>query len=137
MNTGQVAIEHNKPLVKAIAAAVAGNALEFYNFIIYSFFAVYIAQSFFPSTNNDKYTSLFAAGAVYGVCFFVTVRWFIYWCLSRQERSPCSDVNDNSINYSVNAGTGCYIQYRINNMNLRSFFLQPFDAVIIDMNEKC
>ena len=70
MNTGQVAIEHNKPPAKAIAAAVAGNALEFYDFIIYSFFAVYIAQSFFPSTNNDKYTSLLAAVAVYGVGFF-------------------------------------------------------------------
>ena len=47
MNTGQVAIEHNKPPAKAIVAAVAGNALEFYDFIIYSFFTVYIAQLFF------------------------------------------------------------------------------------------
>ena len=68
MSTGQVAAEHNKPPAKAIAAAVAGNALEFYDFIIYSFFAVYIAQSFFPI--GDRYTSLLASVAVFGVGFF-------------------------------------------------------------------
>ncbi|NUE66642.1 MFS transporter [Snodgrassella sp. ESL0253] len=68
MNTGQAAVEHNKPPAKAIAAAVAGNALEFYDFIIYSFFAVYIGQSFFP--NNDAFISLLTAVAVYGVGFF-------------------------------------------------------------------
>ncbi|PIT51043.1 MFS transporter [Snodgrassella communis] len=68
MSTGQVAVEHNKPPAKAIAAAVAGNALEFYDFIIYSFFAVYIAQSFFPI--GDRYTSLLASVAVFGVGFF-------------------------------------------------------------------
>lgn len=68
MNTGQEAVEHNKPPAKAIAAAVAGNALEFYDFIIYSFFSVYIAKSFFP--NDDKFISLLTAVAVYGVGFF-------------------------------------------------------------------
>ena len=32
----------------AVAGAVAGNALEFYDFVIYAFFAVYIGKSFFP-----------------------------------------------------------------------------------------
>lgn len=68
MNTGQEAVEHKKPPAKAIAAAVAGNALEFYDFIIYSFFSVYIAKSFFP--NDDKFISLLTAVAVYGVGFF-------------------------------------------------------------------
>ncbi|PIT40828.1 MFS transporter [Snodgrassella alvi] len=68
MNTGQEAVEHRKPPAKAIAAAVAGNALEFYDFIIYSFFSVYIAKSFFP--NDDKFISLLTAVAVYGVGFF-------------------------------------------------------------------
>ncbi|PIT14437.1 MULTISPECIES: MFS transporter [Snodgrassella] len=68
MSTGQVALEHNKPPAKSIAAAVAGNALEFYDFIIYSFFAVYIGKSFFPS--GDGYVSLLSALAVFGVGFF-------------------------------------------------------------------
>lgn len=68
MNTGQEAVVHKKPPAKAIAAAVAGNALEFYDFIIYSFFSVYIAKSFFP--NDDKFISLLTAVAVYGVGFF-------------------------------------------------------------------
>lgn len=68
MSTGQVAVEHNKPPAKSIAAAVAGNALEFYDFIIYSFFAVHIGESFFPA--NDGYISLLSALAVYGVGFF-------------------------------------------------------------------
>lgn len=57
-----------KPPIKAIAAAVAGNALEFYDFIIYSFFAVYIGRTFFPTT--DDTTSLLASVAVFGVGFF-------------------------------------------------------------------
>ncbi|PIT53390.1 MFS transporter [Snodgrassella alvi] len=68
MSTGQVALEHNKPPAKSIAAAVAGNALEFYDFIIYSFFAVYIGKSFFPAGN--EHVSLLASVAVFGVGFF-------------------------------------------------------------------
>lgn len=68
MNTGQEVVEIKKPPAKAIAAAVTGNALEFYDFIIYSFFSVYIAASFFPT--DDEFTSLLAAVAVYGVGFF-------------------------------------------------------------------
>lgn len=68
MDSGQAVEEIKKPPAKAIAAAVTGNALEFYDFIIYSFFSVYIAATFFP-TGND-FTSLLAAVAVYGVGFF-------------------------------------------------------------------
>ncbi|MEN5278472.1 MFS transporter [Brucella sp. TWI432] len=57
-----------KPPVKAIAAAVAGNALEFYDFIVYSFFAVYIGQTFFPL--GSETASLLASVAVFGVGFF-------------------------------------------------------------------
>ena len=35
----------------AVAATVAGNALEFYDFLVYSTFATYIARAFFPSGN--------------------------------------------------------------------------------------
>jgi hypothetical protein len=33
----------------AVAATVAGNALEFYDFLTYSTFAVYIGRAFFPT----------------------------------------------------------------------------------------
>ncbi|MCP1771429.1 MFS family permease [Neisseria perflava] len=67
-NTLQQAQVAEKPPVKAIAAAVVGNALEFYDFIIYSFFAVYIGHTFFPT--GDDTTSLLASVAVFGVGFF-------------------------------------------------------------------
>ncbi|OBA09780.1 MFS transporter [Acinetobacter calcoaceticus] len=52
---------------KAVAAAVAGNALEFYDFVIYAYFAVYIGKAFFPVTG--EYGSLMAAVATFGVGF--------------------------------------------------------------------
>jgi MFS family permease len=53
---------------KAVAAAVAGNALEFYDFVIYAYFAVYIGKTFFPV--EGEFGSLLAAVAVFGVGFF-------------------------------------------------------------------
>jgi MFS family permease len=53
---------------KAVAAAVAGNALEFYDFVIYAYFAVYIGKTFFPV--QGEFGSLLAAVAVFGVGFF-------------------------------------------------------------------
>ena len=53
---------------RAIAATVAGNALEFYDFLSYSFFAVYIGKAFFPSGN--ALTSLLLSLATFGVGFF-------------------------------------------------------------------
>lgn len=53
---------------KAIAAAVAGNALEFYDFVIYAFFAVYIGRTFFPL--GGEAASLLASVATFGVGFF-------------------------------------------------------------------
>jgi MFS family permease len=50
-----------------VAATVAGNALEFFDFVTYAFFAVYIGQTFFPST--DPYSSLLASVGVFGVGF--------------------------------------------------------------------
>lgn len=51
-----------------IAAAAAGNALGFYDFLIFSFFAIPIGQAFFPS--HDPSTSLLSSLAVFGVGFF-------------------------------------------------------------------
>jgi MFS transporter, MHS family, citrate/tricarballylate:H+ symporter len=50
-----------------VAAVVVGNALEFYDFLTYSFFAVYIGRTFFPS--NDPAVSLLASLGTFGVGF--------------------------------------------------------------------
>jgi MFS family permease len=53
--------------VRIVAATVAGNALEFYDFITYAFFAVYIGQAFFPA--STPWGSLLLSVAVFGVGF--------------------------------------------------------------------
>ena len=50
-----------------VAAVVVGNALEFYDFLTFSFFAVYIGRAFFPS--NDPSASLLASLATFGAGF--------------------------------------------------------------------
>ena len=51
-----------------VAAVVIGNALEFYDFLVYATFAVYIGHVFFPA--GSEYSSLLASVAVFGVGFF-------------------------------------------------------------------
>jgi MFS family permease len=51
-----------------VFAVAAGNALGFYDFLIFSFFAIPIGQAFFPS--HDPSTSLLSSLAVFGVGFF-------------------------------------------------------------------
>ena len=51
---------------KQIAAVAAGNALEFYDFVTYSFFAVQIGRSLFP---GDASHSLIYSLATFGVGF--------------------------------------------------------------------
>jgi MFS family permease len=51
----------------SVAAAVAGNVLEFYDFTTYTFFAVMIGQHFFPS--KDPFISLILSIATFGVGF--------------------------------------------------------------------
>jgi MFS family permease len=51
----------------SVAAAIAGNVLEFYDFTTYSFFAVMIGQHFFPS--KDPFVSLILSIATFGVGF--------------------------------------------------------------------
>jgi MFS family permease len=46
-----------------LAATVAGNAIEFYDFLCFSFFAVYIAKAFFPGT--DPFYDLLKTLAVF------------------------------------------------------------------------
>ena len=52
-----------------VLAVSAGNALEFYDFLTYGFFAAQIGRAFFPST--DPTASLLAALATFGVGFLM------------------------------------------------------------------
>ena len=59
--------EGRSPLTKQqIAAVAAGNALEFYDFVTYSFFAVQIGRTLFP---GDASQSLILSLATFGVGF--------------------------------------------------------------------
>ncbi len=51
----------------ALLATLAGNTLEFYDFITYTFFAVYIGKAFFPT--NSEFASLLLSVATFGVGF--------------------------------------------------------------------
>ena len=50
---------------KVVVAAVLGNALEFYDFAAYAFFAVYIGQAFFPA--STAVASLLLSLGAFGV----------------------------------------------------------------------
>jgi MHS family citrate/tricarballylate:H+ symporter-like MFS transporter len=52
-----------------VAAVTAGNALEFYDFLTYAFFAAQIGRTFFPST--DAAASLLASLATFGAGFLM------------------------------------------------------------------
>ena len=52
---------------RIVVAAVAGNAMEFYDFTTYAFFAVYIGKTFFPA--STPFMSLLLSVAVFGVGF--------------------------------------------------------------------
>jgi len=60
---------HPKLERKAVAAVVLGNALEFYDFTIYAFFAVPIGNAFFPSKNATD--SLLASLALFGLGYIM------------------------------------------------------------------
>src|ERR1700761_874706 len=53
--------------VRTVLAASAGNALEFYDFVTYSYFAIQIGKAFFPAT--DAFGSLMLSLATFGVGF--------------------------------------------------------------------
>lgn len=53
--------------VRQIAAVLAGNALEFYDFLTFTFFTVQIAHAFFPGQDED--TKVLSTLAIFGVGF--------------------------------------------------------------------
>ena len=54
---------------RAVAAAVVGNVLEWYDFAVYGYFAAALGRNFFPS--GDDVTSLLRSFAAFGVGFVV------------------------------------------------------------------
>jgi MHS family proline/betaine transporter-like MFS transporter len=56
-------------LRQAIVGAGVGNTVEWYDFAIYGFLATYIADKFFPSTNDTA--ALLSTFAVFAVAFFM------------------------------------------------------------------
>ncbi|MGE4092506.1 MAG: MFS transporter [Candidatus Binatia bacterium] len=56
------------PRTKQIAAAVIGNALEWYDFVVFGFLTVIISRLFFPV--ESEYSSLLLTTATFGVGFF-------------------------------------------------------------------
>lgn len=63
------ASSEKKSSVRAIVAASIGNGLEFYDFSLYAFFAVYIAHAFFPE--GDETVQLIQAFIAFGLGFVV------------------------------------------------------------------
>ncbi|RQS14714.1 MFS transporter [Burkholderia sp. Bp9002] len=54
---------------RQVVAAVVGNTLEWYDFIVYGFFSSIIARLFFPA--DSQYASLLMSLATFGVGFFM------------------------------------------------------------------
>src|ERR1700757_2860683 len=62
-------VRRSTPKALQIAAAVIGNALEWYDFIIFGFMTVVISRLFFPA--DSQYASLLLTTATFGVGFFM------------------------------------------------------------------
>lgn len=73
---------------RAIFAATVGNALEFYDFMVFSFFAIQIGAAFFPS--DDPFASLMASLATFGAGFVTRPlgAWLIGGYADRRGRKP-------------------------------------------------
>lgn len=67
VNSGTPAVEE-QTLRKAVIAAAVGNTVEWFDFAVYGFLAVYIGANFFPS--EDPTVSLLSTFAVFAVAFF-------------------------------------------------------------------
>ncbi|WP_186023608.1 MFS transporter [Burkholderia gladioli] len=65
----QPAVNGPGPGRSAVIAAVIGNVLEWYDFTVFSFMVVVIAELFFPS--SSEYASLLLTTATFGVAFFM------------------------------------------------------------------
>lgn len=55
--------------VRGVAGACSGNFVEWYDFFIYAYMAIYFAPSFFPSRNSTS--QLLASAGVLAVGYFM------------------------------------------------------------------
>jgi hypothetical protein len=69
MKRPTMALDRAAPKTRQVAAAVIGNALEWYDFIIFGYLTVVIARLFFPA--GSQYASLLLTTATFGVGFFM------------------------------------------------------------------
>lgn len=69
MTVVAVPVGQSTPKPLQVAAAVIGNALEWYDFISFGFLAVIISRLFFPT--DSEYASLLLTTATFGVGFFM------------------------------------------------------------------
>src|ERR1044071_8635002 len=71
MSTGTVAAapQHRSSTFRVLAAASIGNALEWYDILVYGYFAVTISRLFFPTA--DQTTSLLLALGTFGVSYLI------------------------------------------------------------------
>ena len=53
LGTAEVPQTRSVP-VRHVAAVVVGNALEFYDFLTYGYFAIYIGRTFFPTQSASS-----------------------------------------------------------------------------------
>ena len=67
MNDAPTAASRKAIPAPYVVAVFIGNGLEFYDFLVYALFAVYIGRAFFPST--DGALSLLLSLATFGIGF--------------------------------------------------------------------
>lgn len=73
---------------RAVVAVTIGNALEFYDFVTFTFFAIQIGQTFFPS--GDPFVSLMGSLATFGIGFLARPlgAWVLGGYADRHGRKP-------------------------------------------------
>ena len=69
MTAAPISAEHPAITGRQVAAAVMGNALEFYDFTTYTIFAVDIGKAFFPS--HSAFASLMASLGTFSAGFLM------------------------------------------------------------------
>ncbi|MGP3960926.1 MFS transporter [Nonomuraea sp. 3N208] len=65
----KAAVDRGKSTRGAVLAAAIGNFIEWYDFVLYGYFATIIAKIFFP--NEDPAAALLLTFALFGISFFV------------------------------------------------------------------
>lgn len=75
-----------KASIRGLIGACAGNMVEWYDFFIYAYLAIYFAPSFFPDTNQTS--QLLATAGVFAVGFFMRPvgGWLFGWIADTKGR---------------------------------------------------